>query len=349
MLTGRSSQPVITPDESWEEKAKLVAVALIPDDGDDQLLLFYLARFPDNPLKNMLCLARSQDGHTWSKPDLGDGTNTVMRSSGNQPGWGEFMPTTVLRDEGESNPAQRWKMVYWDRPNPSMPPGISLAVSADGLEWEPLLKRPIITNANDAMSMIDALPQIRTPFGGGPYFLYQQTWKYNPALPNERDNLKGMHRRISIWTCRTFADGWVGPVTILEPDENDPPDVQFYLLVPFKRYGGTYGGFLNCHHTSDQTMDVQLVSSRDGWVWSREIDREPILGLGEPGQFDCGMVSVVSRPVMWKGKVLLCYRGSATVHDGKPHYQEEPLPDTAHGIGLAEFSSELMMPNCGKA
>ena len=99
MLTSRSSQPVITPDEFWEEKAPLVAVALIPDEENDELLLFYLARFPDNPLKNILCLARSQDGHAWSKPDLGDGTNVVMRSSGNQPGWGEFMPRTVLRKD----------------------------------------------------------------------------------------------------------------------------------------------------------------------------------------------------------------------------------------------------------
>ena len=55
-----------------------------------------------------------------------------------------------------TDPAQRWKMVYWDRPDPSMSPGICLAASADGLEWEPLFGRPIITNANDAMSMIDA-------------------------------------------------------------------------------------------------------------------------------------------------------------------------------------------------
>jgi len=326
-----------------------VAVALIPDEEADQLLLFYLARFPDNPLKNILCRARSEGGHTWSKPDLGDGTNTVMRSSGNDPGSGEFMPKAVLRDEGETNPAQRWKMAYWDRPNPSMPPGISLAVSADGLEWEPPLKRPIITNANAAMSMIDAIPGVHTPFGGGPYFLYQQTWKYNPELPIERDDLKSMHRRISIWTCRNCADGWVGPVTILEPDEKDAPDIQFYMPSPFRTDGGTYGGFLNCHHTSGQTMDVQLVSTRDGWAWSRENDREPILGLGRQGQFDCGMVSVVARPVMWKGKVFLCYTGRATVHDGKPHYQEEPLPDTAHGIGLAECSSELMMLGCRRA
>jgi hypothetical protein len=339
MLTNRSSQPVIAPDKPWEEKATLVAVALIPDEENDELLLYYFARFSDDPLKNMLCLARSQDGHAWSKPDLGDGTNIVMRSSGNQCGWGEFMPTTVLRDERETNPAQRWKMVYWDRPDPSMPAGICLAASADGLEWKPSLERPIITNANDAMSMIDAIPEVQTPFGGGAYFIYQQTWKYNPDLPTKRDNLTSMHRRTSIWTSHNFADGWVGPITILEPDEADAPDIQFYLLVPFKTDGGTYGGLLNCHHTSDQTMDVQLVSSRDGWTWSRENDREPILGLGKQGQFDCGMVSVIARPVRWKGKVLLCYRGRATVHDGKPRYQDQPLPGIAQGIGLAEFSN----------
>ncbi len=342
MLLNRSSQPVISADKEWEKDASLFAVAAIPDDKAGELLLYYLARFDGDPFKNVLCLARSKDCRAWSKPDCGDGTNIVMRASGNYTGWGEFMPTTVLRDDREINPEQRWKMVYWERPDPSMPPGICLAASPDGLDWKPLSNRPIITNANDAMSMINAVPGRNTPLRAGKFFIYQQTWKYNPNLPVERDNLKGMHRRISIWTCDNFAEGWVGPVTILEPDGKDQPDIQFYWLTPFKTLSGGYGGLLNCHHTIDQTMDIQLVSSPDGWTWARENSRKPLLGLGERGRFDCGLVYAAAQPVKWRDKVLLFYNGRATVHDGKQHYPADPLPNPAHGIGLAEFSEDLL-------
>ena len=99
---------------------------------------------------------------------------------------------------------------------------------------------------------------------------------------------------------------------------------------------------MNCHHTEDQTMDVQLVKSSNGWTWTRENDRKPILELGEKGGFDCGMAMAAAKPVIWKEKILLCYNGRATVHDGQPRFPDEPLPDPAHGIGLAEFSAELM-------
>jgi hypothetical protein len=320
-----------------------MAVALLPDEESNGLLLFYLVRFPDSPLKNVLCLARSEDGHVWTKPDCGDGTNIVMHSSGNDVGWGEFMPTMILKDNQEVDAEQRWKMVYWERPDPSMPPGICLAVSADAKEWKPLFDRPIITSSNDAMSMVDAIPGKKTCFEEGQFLIYQQTFKHDPGLPTERDNLKGMRREISLWTCRDWKKGWwVGPITVLAPDEKDAPDLQFYWLTPFKTPDGALGGLINCHHTANQTMDVQLVSSQDGWTWSRENNRHPVLELGAQGRFDCGMVMAVAQPVMWRGRILLCYNGRATVHDGKPYYQDEPLPDPAHGIGLAEFSEKLM-------
>jgi len=320
-----------------------MAVSLLPDHETGELLLYYLIRFPKDPLKNVLCLAQSEDGYTWSKPDLGNGTNIVMRPSGNDVAWGEFMPTTVLKDEQEKNPEWVWKMAYWERPDPEIPPGICIGVSANGRNWKPLLSRPIITNSNDAMSMVKSIPGKKSCFGQTPLFIYQQTFTYDPDLPTERDNLKDMRRQISLWTCRDFTKGWwVGPVTILAPDEHDPSDIQFYWLTPFKIDDNTLGGFMNCHHTADQTMDVQMVKSKDGWTWTRENNRKPVLGLGEKGKFDCGIVYAVAKPVIWKGKILLLYNGRATVHDGKPYYPEEPLPDLAHGIGLAEFSTKLM-------
>lgn len=345
MIIRRADRPVLEADQPWEAGADLIAVEAFPDEAAGEIRLYYFARFAGRPHANILCLARSADGYAWTKPDCGDGTNIAMRSSGDEGAWkhawGEFMPATVLRDAGEKDPALRWKLLYWDRPDPAMPPGICLAVSSDGVAWKPRFKRPVITGMNDAMSMIDAPREPKTPFGGR-YFIYQQTWRHNPALSTARDNLKGCHRRISIWTSSSFSDDWIGPVTLLEPDGDDDPDLQFYWLVPFKRDQGGYGGLLNCHHTNDQTMDVQLVGSPDGWTWRRENGRTPLLAPGAPGQFDCGSVIAMAKPVRWRDRVLLYYRGHATVHDRQLRYPDLPPPSPLRGVGLAELDARLM-------
>lgn len=308
----------------------------------DRLRLYYLIRFRDRPTDNVLCIAESSDGRDWHRPDLG-GTNIVMRSSGHDTGWGMFMPLRILHEPEDAK--DPWRMIYWDRLTNSTHSGICLATSTDGLAWTPIGNRPLIDSANDAASIVAARPD-REPIRNVRYLLYQQTWKHNPDLPAERDNLKGIHRVISLWTgpafdARTESGRWIGPVTVLEPDHQDPFDLQHYWLTPFHTRSG-YGGLLNCHHTTDQTMDVQYVTSADGWSWRREFDRRPIVPLGEPGRFDCGMVVCSGPPVRWKDETLLFYNGRATVHDGLPRYPDAPLPEPANGVGLIVLGVDIL-------
>lgn len=340
-LITRSSQPVIQPDQPWEEGGKIFPVGAFADEVAGEIKLYYLLRFAGRPLDNVLCLAHSKDARTWRKPDYGDGTNVVMRGGGHKTDWGEFFPTSIIRDEHEPDASQRWKLIYWDTIDPTIQSGIGLATSPDGVQWNRLHGRPVITGANDAASMIDLFPGAETPVGKGTHFIHQQTFKHNPNLPTERDNLKHLHRAISVWQCEHFDGRWIGPIRILEPDQDDAPDVQFYWLTAFKTPGGIYGGFLNIHHTIDQTMDVQLVSSRDGWSWTRENNRDPILPLGPRGQFDCGLVSAICQPLIWHDRVLVFYQGRPTVHDGKPHYPDEKSQPSP-GIGLAEFDLRFL-------
>ena len=82
-----------------------------------------------------------------------------MRSSGLTTDWGTFMPTSVLHDPAEKDPGFRWKMIYWDRIDPRLPPGICLARSPDGIHWTPCRDTPIVTGANDAQSAVLENPQ----------------------------------------------------------------------------------------------------------------------------------------------------------------------------------------------
>lgn len=340
MILSRSDSPILTTEAAWEEDALLSAVTMLPEPDGSALRLYYLVRFGKDPTKNMLCLARSDNGRDWSRPDLGDGTNIVMRASGHVTGWGIFMPKRIVHDPADAKAP--WKMIYWERPSERSPVGICLATSPDGIVWTQLGDQPLIDSANDAASFTPAHPSHAEPLRGGRYLLYQQTWRYNPALPQVRDNLKAMHRRISVWHNSAFnttkmSGGWIGPITVLEEDTHDPADLQFYWLTPFHTSSG-YGGLLNCHHTIDQTMDTQYVTSHDGWTWQRELNRQPILPLGDAGTFDCGMVFCTSPPLKWKGETLIIYNGRATVHDAASRYPDHPLPSPSQGVGLAVVS-----------
>ncbi len=338
-VTWRSQTPILQPNKAWEEGGMLSAVSLHVDPGSQRLRLYYLALHREHPLDNVLCIAESGDGRCWVKPDMGNGTNIVMTSYGHETGWGVFMPTRILYEPEETNPAWRWKMVLWERPIAETPAGICLAVSEDGLRWSHLHQRPIITGANDAMSIIGVMQGPPSPRDGR-WLLYQQTWKYNPSLPSERDNLVGLHRRISLWfNAGAFDDRWTGPITILEPDTDDWSDLQHYWMSPYPTRSG-YGGLLLCHHTLDQTMDVQRVTSRDGWSWERADGRRPLLPLGKRGRFDSGMITATSMPCRFGERVLLPYNGRSTVHDQQQRFPEDgPIPP---GVGLVELDGRIL-------
>ncbi len=337
MLLSRSSQPIFAADKPWETGGYFAVVGALLEEDEQTIRLYYRVSFHDHPQDNVLCVARSSDLVTWEKPDLGDGTNIVMRPASPWRDYGSFLPCRILRE-----PDGTWLMLYWDKPREQGQPGFCLATSEDGLTWQPMADRPFITNSNDAASMVHALSNVPVPLGKAAYYIYQQTWKHNAVLPQGRDNLKGLHRRISIWRANELTGPWRGPIVVLEPDADDPPGVQFYWLAPFATSRG-YGGLLHCHHTTGQTMDIQLVTSADGWSWQRELDRKPLIALGERGSFDCGMVYAWAAPLQWQGRVLLFYSGRATVHDAQPRFPDEPLPDAPCGIGIATLASDLLV------
>ena len=274
----------------------------------------------------------------WEKPDLGEGHNIVLRPSGFRLNWGCFHPTQVIHDPADENEAARWKCVYWGRPSPDYPDGICLAASRDGLGFRDIHMRPIVTSQNDGMCLIDVRVPGAVPWLKSRYFIYQQTWKYDATLSAFKDNLRGMRRGISLWSTEAFAGRWIGPIGVLEADAEDPPALQIYWLSAFHTRTG-YGGWINCHHTDDQTMDMQLVSSADGFAWEREYDRRTIVAPGGPGRFDAGMVSAYSGPFRWAGKVYNLYSGQSWTHDQKPRYQGDAI---WAGTGVVELEPDAI-------
>jgi hypothetical protein len=89
---------------------------------------------------------------------------------------------------------------------------------------------------------------------------------------------------------RTSPDGseWSPFEVIVEPDRQDPQDLQLMELSPNPVSGG-YLGVLCCYHALTQTIDLQLAGSEDGRIWHRPV-RLPTLPVGALGDYQGGMI-----------------------------------------------------------
>ena len=117
----RTTEPLITLDQPWEiEGSGNSVVGVIPEPEEGRLRLYYMVRFSGEGTRNILCVAYSKDGFTWEKPDLGNGDNIVMRSAGNPMNWGTFHCQSITYDPTETNPAWRWKLLFWGRRDPEL-------------------------------------------------------------------------------------------------------------------------------------------------------------------------------------------------------------------------------------
>ena len=132
---------------------------------------------------------------------------------------------------------------------------------------------------------------------------------------------------------------WKNDELVLEPDELDQPDTEFYGLSPFP-YGNQYLGFLWVFHGYQQQIDVQLVSSRDGRRWDRSAHRRVFLPLGfmkndyNGRAFDSEMIMAIAPAVATHGKLWMYYTGYSNKHNSNT--DKVTLDDSYLGqIGVA--------------
>jgi hypothetical protein len=124
---------------------------------------------------------------------------------------------------------------------------------------------------------------------------------------------------------------WSKPELILKADEKDRPGDQIYSMIAFP-YESVWLAFIGLYHKgTDDRMDIQLASSRDGRHWSRPL-RDTFLPNGPDGSFDWGVIHMMANaPLTVGGKLWIYYDGLGTRHNVK-------LRDVKNmGIGLASL------------
>ena len=309
-----------------------------------------------------VCFGQSTDGVHWEKPELdlvvqdGNRTNIVL-------GQGACGPhahcATVFLDPLEGEESRRYKVMF-ECGISSVMEGttgtgyFAVADSPDGCHWRLLPERPVFGATEESLGdvvTITADPASRI------YWLNNRhpdmcTVPRDPACPPTSSwispyapqNFARQNKRRVFRSQSADLTHWSHPYPLIGPDDAvDNLDDAFYGMEQFQ-IGDDWLGFLNVFHMTDNTMEVQLVYSRDGCDFARVRPGQPWLTASGAGAWDEHLVSICSKPVLVGDDLYVYYGGAAVHHDwwmvgtgeGLDHPEVRASDHAPYSLGLAK-------------
>ena len=310
--------------------------------------------------------AESRDGIHWEKPLLdvarhnGAPTNIVL----GDPDYGQVHSCGYVIDPDAADAAQRYRAIYahyWDRPS-ERGRRTECAHSPDGIHWSRYGTLPSFGRCGSRIGDVSTLyydPESRDFVQITRHFL-QRNAPANPVnprspvnrrsfnVPHEPHNFASYSQR-RLWLTRSHDFiHWSEPVVIAATDdEEDNLDESFYGM-PIFRVGRMYLGTVGVLHQVDNTMDVQLLMSRDMIRWKRVGKRQPFFAPSEVGNWDGRMVSITSAPIEVGDELWFFHGGTNYHHDfflrgpteGLDHPESSDPQGSNFGLGLAKLRKD---------
>lgn len=294
--------PLLDPHASWEESGPL-PMSVEYDETRELFRMWYVSAHWEKsaiqlqrngahigePQRCSLCYAESRDGIEWQRPHLQiheeeNGANNICFKGHSQ------VLGTVCR-----NPKQPEEYLLfnidWATRNEG---GIYLARSQDGLHWSYDGAQPLIFGHSDTINTAVYNPE------RGVWMLYMRGW--HAAAPGWIKN-RNTRRRIAYSESPDLIQ-WSEPQIIITPDELDTND--FYGIHVF-RYADYYLGQLAIYDEEDtETIDTELVWSKDGFHWVRLPERSHFLSRHLPDGRTGFMVFPAQAPVV-RGEEMFFY------------------------------------------
>ena len=331
--------PVLIADQPWEEKG-IGAYSTTFRESDGRFRLWYDALMdvgtPQESARR-LCYAESEDGIQWEKPSLGlvpfrgsTANNIVAPLLERQ----SMQGATVYRDE-RAPADERYKLWSKFRPTDSQitegtRSGLWAMHSPDGIHWQTYPNQPNPTNQScDTQNM----------------FFWDETFKCYVGYTRVRETQssdeaalagKVAYRSVGRITSPDFRT-WSSTQIVLEADEDDlaipvpskfddqRPSIDYYTSCAMK-YESAQDVYLMFpsvyYHWGEKgfpaTMDIQLLTSRDGIHWQRQGNRHPFLRHGMDGEIRSGMLFANPWLIPVGDELWLYYAGMAHNHAAAP-------------------------------
>ncbi|QGQ94337.1 hypothetical protein EHS13_05155 [Paenibacillus psychroresistens] len=329
--------PVLLPEHPWEGVTCLAHGTVIKE-ASGRLRMYYTGFLLEAPIDmkrtqvayNTVCMACSEDGIHWEKPELGlhpygdrNDTNLFLPF---QPEGIIYEQFSILYDEKEKDPGRRWKMGMFElgkgifNYDPENPTDVRMSAgpyegtgfyayySSDGLHWNKA-PEPIMTSGwslnpeNWPLPGVSENESIMYDSVRNKFIAFVRIWDCRPGMPN-------MIRARAICESDDFIH-WTTPRVLFLPLEDDEPGLQFYSSTGFN-YESMYLGLLRCWRSgTTKQLYFQLVSSRDGQHWERAAHRQPFIDNAPLGTIGGGYHSDFSNPPIRMGGELWFYYGSS--------------------------------------
>ncbi len=336
--------PILRAEMPWEKPSVYLYGTVLRDESSGEFKMWYQSASADSRAPGgFTCYAVSSDGLNWERPELGifefrgsKRNNVVL----------DYDVPSVIHLPDEPDPQKRYRLFVDGRAIEYL--GYCTAASPDGIHWS--TPRPIYSSGDVAQFCYDpafgkytTFAKLRA-FNAG--FLRRsictmqtedpEKWGYFnvtliPDVEDDRiarERLSSRRDRLSLWHPETVHG-------------------DFYGLSGFP-YESLYLGMLWVFHISsskvdgdDGLIDIALVSSRDvTHHWDRLGNREPFIPLGEPNEWDSGMLFTASAPVRVGDELWIYYGGSNMSHGDDVHSlppEEVEARGKGTAIGLAKL------------
>ncbi|MFH0964129.1 MAG: hypothetical protein V2A58_08965, partial [Planctomycetota bacterium] len=353
----RAEGPVIQKDRPWEHVTYFTYsnYAVLRDEEDGLFKCWYedlnvglRAKAPGGMREHSSrqLYAQSTDGIHWEKPELGivveGGRKTNVVLGGGD--YGTAHSTSVVIDPHPPTREEKFRALWTHRSEKGKRyDRIACGHSADGIHWKLYPEPPAFGMSGARLDDVTVLfydRDAREFVQNTRHFL-----KGGGAASTPRG---GLHHFAStgqrrVWQCRSHDFlHWSEPVLVVAKDwDLDNLDDEFYGMAQY-RLGNMWLATVGVFHHTENTMEVQLLASRDGIRWGRTAKLQPFLAPRGEGFWDTHMVSIVSPPIE-VGDELWFYHGGTNSHhdwwlyDNIDHAESKDPSTVRYCLGLARL------------
>jgi hypothetical protein len=338
--------PLILPDRPWEkgrpvdssaDGVQISGQSVIYDLDEKLFKMWYHPYTLLDSGNRPWCYATSRDGVSWEKPDLGIFDNGGSRANNILAANRRSKYFNVFKDPQDSDPARRYKAMGELEGRGAS--GAAVAFSPDGLRWTEYPGNPVAPKGReitDSPTLLGWDSRIRKyvyyPRPGFPLApRINGTGFYRP--PQGLNPNVGQLRSIGYSTSDDFVR-WSPTQLMQAPDELDRADWQYYQMTAAQE-GEYYIGLMHMMQTHDQTFDIYLLTSVDGFHWDWVDRRLPFLKRGDIGSYDAGYL-MPSGPIVHDGTIWIYYGACTGAHS----YETNRLGPNHMTIALATLPAD---------
>ena len=294
--------PVLRPERPWEGNAVSVWGSIYRI--DDQYRMWYMGAHLNDVPSASLCYAVSDDGLSWHRPAVegvpqaGAGNNLAVVDE-REPRLRRLYPATVLYDPDAASERRFAFIAFYTEVAGGR--GYVIAFSSNGIDWKLHPERVALPRGDRTAVMQDFVR-------GG----YLMTSRSDRDLAIDRREL-AIRRDIAVSRSDDLVT-WTPTERVFDAGDDDDAACEFYGMPVFN-WGNQYLGMLERYDPTNEILDVQLASSRDGDRWERACARATYLATGPSDAWDSTWVAMsMSPPVVDGDRMLMWYTGRPYAH-----------------------------------